>query len=107
MNIGALDRRIVIQQNTATQDGFGEMIASWSTLATVWAAKKKQTGREFLADADQTVGERKTVWVIRWRTDVTNLMRVSYDGDFYNINDVNEIGRKAGLELMTTAIEVV
>lgn len=110
MRAGQLDRRITIEQNTPGQDTYGAPIESWSTLATVWAGVAVQSGREFLADearlAERVIAERKTVFTIRWRPDVTTLMQVRYGGDLYNINATKEISRKAGLELHTTAIRV-
>ena len=38
MNIGFLDRRIVIQSASRTADAYGQTVPSWSTYATVWAA---------------------------------------------------------------------
>jgi SPP1 family predicted phage head-tail adaptor len=102
MRAGQLDRRITIEQNTPTQGPTGEEAASWSTLATVWAEVRQRRGREFF-DSHQVVAEIDTVFLIRHRTDVTAKMRVSWDGRLYDIHYVGEIGRKDGLELMTSA----
>ena len=37
MNIGKLDRLVVIKQASFTKNAYGENIASTSTLASVWA----------------------------------------------------------------------
>ena len=38
MNIGYLDRRIIIQSATRTADKYGQTVPAWESYATVWAA---------------------------------------------------------------------
>lgn len=103
MFIGKLDRRIIIQQNTPTQDTYGEPIASWSTFSTVWAEKlKPQVAEKYVAD--QFSGTEKIVWRIRYLSGVNNLMRVSYDGKIYDIHGVYEEGRNKYMFIVTELI---
>src|SRR6185437_14727664 len=44
MQIGLLNRRVQIQQQTATQDAFGQPQQTWTTMATVWASIDIQRG---------------------------------------------------------------
>ena len=44
MQAGKLDRRVQIQQQTATQDAFGQPQQTWTTMATVWASIDIQRG---------------------------------------------------------------
>jgi SPP1 family predicted phage head-tail adaptor len=37
MGSGKLNRRILIQQQTTTRDGYGQQLAAWSTLYQCWA----------------------------------------------------------------------
>ena len=96
---GDLDRRVSIQRATMDEDPtYGERVATWSTVATVAAAVRQASGREFLA-ADVIASERKTVFIIRWRADVLTTDRVVYLGEPFDIAEVREIGRREGLEI--------
>lgn len=87
MRAARLDREIVIQQRSTTQDTFGQPTPSWSTLATVWAAKEDDRGREYFA-AQQLQAVAPTRFRIRFRADVTPSHRVSYGGQVFDIRAV-------------------
>jgi len=98
VNIGRLDRRIVIQQATETQNSSGEVISTWSDLATVWASVRPARTVESV-QGDQEHAVRETVFRVRRRADITEKMRVSYDGKLYDIAGIVEIGRREALDL--------
>lgn len=102
MRAGDLDRRIVLERRVEQQDASGQPIITWTPIATVWAQVQQQSGREFMSGAIP-VSERRVVFRMRHRTDVTVLDRVAYDGDEFDLNEVRELGRREGLELHTTA----
>lgn len=95
MEAGKLDRRITIQQATVTRGAGGGETRSWTTLATVWANVRPMSGREFVAGqrtgggtTTQQLGEVTTTFQIRYRSDVVEKMRISYDSKTYNIRAV-------------------
>lgn len=102
MKAETLDRRVTIQRFIETRDEFNEPIAAWVDLVTVPAQVVQQSGREFLT-ADQTQAERRVLFRLRWFDGITPLDRVGYAGRLHNIQDVKELGRGEGLELMTVA----
>ena len=103
MRAGELDRKITIQQNAPTADDYGQEIAAWSTLATVWAKKTDVRGREYFAQSGERA-EIAAVFKIRYRADIKAEMRISYAGKFYDIREIREVGgRNEGLELMAAA----
>lgn len=104
MRAGDLDRPITIEAKATTQAGNGELIESWSTLATVWAQVRELHGRERF-QAQQVHAEIDTRFRMRHRTDVTVEHRISYAGSVYDIKAVMEIGRRVGLEILATAVQ--
>jgi SPP1 family predicted phage head-tail adaptor len=102
MKAGALDRRVTLQRKTIVQDDYGEEEEVWTDLATVSAQVVQQSGREFLA-AEQIQAEMRVLFRIRWFEGLTVLDRVSYGGRLHNIQEVKELGRREGVELMTVA----
>ena len=99
MRAGMMDRRIVIDQDTATTPNtHGEIVPSWSTLATVWAYRKPLKGSE-KQQSQQELAQAEYMFRIRHRTDVTPEMRINYDGAYYDIIAVFEISRKHGTEI--------
>ncbi len=102
MKAGPLDRRVMLQRKTVVYDDYGGEIEAWAELATVPAQVVQQSGREFLA-ADQTQAERRVLFRIRWFDGLTALDRVLHESRVHNIQDVKELGRREGVELMTVA----
>lgn len=104
MHAGRLDRRVTLQARTVTRNAQGEDVASFADLATVWAEKLDVRGREFFA-AQQSRAEVTTRWRIRWRGDFRSVDRLVHDGTTYDVvAPPAEIGRRDGLELVTTAV---
>lgn len=100
MQAGKLDRRVIIQQTTQSADASGERVDSWSTLATVWAGITYNPGDEKI-EGQQITASQKIVWEIRYRSDVTENMRISWNSKYYYITSIEEIGRQDGLRLTT------
>ena len=98
---GKLDRRVRIDARSMTQDAKGGEVETWAELATVWASRNDEAGREFFANqADQA--ELTTEFQIRHRTDLDHTMRVVdvNTAEVWGIEAILQIGRKDGLGLM-------
>ncbi len=104
MRAGDLNERITIQQNTPTQDAFGAEVASWSTVATVWAQVIAQSGSEQIAAG---VGVATTIYTvtIRYRDDVTTQMRILYEGLTLEIRAVLSGDDAASMKLDCRQVE--
>ena len=87
MNPGELDQRVTFQRQTSQQDELGQLINTWVTLGTVWAAVEPQAGREFIAAGAQQ-SELTTKIRIRHRPGITSGDRVIHDGRVYDIQSV-------------------
>ena len=106
MNIGFLDRRIVIQSASRTADVYGQTVPSWSTYVTVWAALDNKSASSAVLEEQETSTNRVT-WRVRSSTQtraVTPKYRISYGGDIYNILAVQEVGRKNELHFITERV---
>lgn len=102
MDAGKLDRRIVIERSVNLIDATGDQVEDWRELTKRWASFRTQGGREFLAaDAERT--EARAVFTIRYLDGLTLADRVVYRGRIYDIEAINEIGRREGQQLMTVA----
>lgn len=104
MNAGRFDRLITIQQNTETRDNVGGKADTWSTFAQIWAAYKPITGIENV-NADRIEAKGMVNFIIRYRSDITNAMRISYDGQIYNIKSITELTRRQYLTIETETIK--
>lgn len=88
MRIGPLRHRITIQAKTQGVDEYGGPIAeSWADYAEVWASLYSKDGIEVF-ESQQVQSERKEIITIRYRNDITEEMRVMYEGKIYNIISV-------------------
>ena len=92
MSIGRMDRQITIQEDVGTQDSNGQVVPSWQNIATnpaVWAEFLPVSGQEFFA-ARQTNAVAVANFRIHYRSDVLRKMRLTFDGDTYDIVDAAE-----------------
>ena len=97
---GQLDRRIIIQGFSESTDGFGQEVKSYSTLASVWANVKEKVGSEG-EDGDMIASTKKVEFIIRYRTDVDEQMRILYNSNIYKIQTIQTAdARKAFLKLV-------
>ena len=106
MRFGQMDRRIVIERATLTTNTYGERAESWGTYATVWAeiSYKFGSGTESI-QSDQILTKQPVSFIIRYSattSGITPTDRVSYGGDLYQIEALQEIGRAEGLRVVTT-----
>ena len=99
--IGKLDRQITLQSLTQTQGEYGELIDTWSDVATVWANAYAGAGKEFVA-ARQVNAEVSMQFQIRWMA-LSTTMRILYDGKYFDIVDIAEVGRRERLNIFAKA----
>jgi SPP1 family predicted phage head-tail adaptor len=98
--VGELDRRITIQTFSETTDTFGQGVKSFSTLAQVWANVVEKVGREG-EDGDMIASTKNVEFIIRYRTDVNEEMRISYNSNIYKIQAIQSAdARKAFLKIV-------
>lgn len=94
---GDLRDRVQLQRKGVAQSPTtGEMLESWTTVATVWADMHYQSVREFIAAAAEQ-SEVRGYAMIRYRSDVDAKWRVVYRGRYYGVLGVmpdNESGRE-------------
>ena len=97
---GEMDRKVTIQTASGVQDAYGEEINTWLDTLDVWAKMEWETGSEGM-DADQVVSHDKVKFTIRYTTvDAKN--RIKYEGKYYDIETIQEVGgRKRFLILIT------
>ena len=101
---GRLDKRVTLQSATSARDGHGQPIATWTTVATVWAAVEPIRGREYFS-AQQVSAETTHRVTIRWRSGVSPQWRVVFGDRTFRIESViNPRERNERLELMCVEV---
>jgi len=104
LRVGPLGRaRITIEEKSVTRDSYGGEVVTWTEFAQVWASVSSVTGREFFGSA-QVNATVTTKFGIRYLADITTAMRISYDGELYNIVAVLDTDRRADLTLLTQEV---
>lgn len=102
MRAGKLDRIITIERPTSTVDDFGAVTEIWETITGVRAQLIEASTEEFMRGFGAS-SESVTVFRVRYMGGVTLADRVIYDGRAFDLKEVKELGRRAGLELRCTA----
>ena len=102
MQIGQLDRRIILESPTLVANSYGEETITWSEYLTVWANIEWNGGSE-KEESDKLTATTKVVFTVRnLGNDVDETYRVLYKSKYYYIQAINEIdGREMFLELLT------
>lgn len=104
MNIGQLDRRITIQTSTEARTDLGESIPTWSTLVTVWAAVRHGSGNErMIANKNTVIGD--AIFTIRFRENITEKLRISWDGMVWDIQHLAYIGRREFIDIISKKVQ--
>jgi len=97
---GQLDRRITIQTFSETMDNFGQEVKTFSTLDSVWANVVEKVGRES-EEGEMIAATKKVEFIIRYRSDVNEEMRISYNSNTYKIQAIQSAdARKAFLKIV-------
>lgn len=103
MNAGKLNRRVTILRRIEVQDTtYGGFVATWSTLATVWAEVQDMlpSRAERMAEGVE-IARRPCRVRMRYRSDVTSAMRLRIDGREYRIvGGPAELGQREGIEFV-------
>ena len=94
MDSGKLDQLIDLQRNVATPDGIGGTTRAWAAFAaspSVWAKVTARPGREVMV-AGRMTAQMPITFTIYNRDDVTELDRIVWNGENYQIRNVLRMG---------------
>lgn len=104
-----LDRIVTIEQYTVTRDAMGEQVKTWILWKKCYAEKLEAVAnyrKEEDYTKNQLVSENAAVWKVRNIGTPTTLMRLVDDtGKVYDIERVDEIGRRSGWQIKTRVKE--
>lgn len=101
MNIGQLDRQVVLQKPTpapANQFGGPGQTQGYADVATVAAKVEPIPGAEGFVGDQLTATARQKI-TIRYRADVQPTWQLVLDGRTYQLTDIQQFGRRVGLIL--------
>lgn len=106
--IGQMRYRIEIQTPTGAKDaaGYGQLVDTWETLCTVWAAMENPlAGNKEAVFGDLETAVTRTHWVIHYRDGLTTRHRVKEGPDadptYYDIMAIHPMGYREKLLLIT------
>lgn len=93
---GQLKTRISVEALTPGKDTSGGVTRTWGAHASVWARVRHYSGNERRATAagGGQVAEARTEFVLRFRTDITDTMRIKLGGVIYNIRHIAPVDRQ-------------
>lgn len=105
LNINAMDKKVLIESASESQNGYGEPVQTWSTLSggSVWA-EVAAVGRSEPYQADQFNAKRMNTFKIRHLSTVTEKMRLQYEGLTWDIKGI-EHQRREGVTIITAECE--
>lgn len=106
MRAGRLDRTIRIDKwdEAPEPDDFGTVTPGYTALATLRAQIVQSSTEEFI-EAQGATDDTVVIFRTRWLSGVTTADRIHYEGTFFNVKELKEIGRRKGLELRAVKAE--
>lgn len=105
MRPGLLNRRVVVQQQSTTQDAIGQPVLSWTTFATLWADIRHSSGVESIK-ADALTSTVRASIRVRYSRTITTGMRVVEGTTTYNIVAVlPDMGGKEYTDLVCEVLQ--
>jgi len=107
LEAGKLRHRLTILELDQEQDSdTGDMETVWSELAIVWGSFEPYSTKEFIA-ASSNQSQTSVRSVIRYRSDVTAAMRISFRSKLYEIVGPPLPDKESGLEYLTLMLAEV
>jgi SPP1 family predicted phage head-tail adaptor len=101
-NPGKKNRKIIIQARTVTNT-LGNVVSTWTTLASVWAEERPlRMDERYQSEAKHSV--RVSNFRIYYRSDVGPEMQISYDGRTWRITGIAELGNREELDITAEAV---
>lgn len=85
MEIGKLNKRIEIWHKTKKENMLKQTEEDDQLYKLLWASIVPQTGKSFSAPAGTTQAEISHKIIIRYRTDITEIMFIKYQGRRFDI----------------------
>ncbi len=100
---GEMDRMITFRQNTPTQNDLGEPIASWSTLAVVWA-RVRPVREEEKFTFEQSAAFEQMEFTVRFQERFKDYkLAIVHDSKTFDILAIKEVGRREALAIIAKA----
>lgn len=97
-----MDRRVGIHHQTTSRDLYGQVEETYTATATVWAdVVYRGSPREKLLESSMYPSAEIAVTIRHPRGSwtATHTMQLTFNGDFYDVVGIQEIGRREGLRL--------
>lgn len=99
-----LNRRVTLQRPSSGKDAVGQPITNWQDVVTIWAHIRNENGAQTI-QAGAEVSKVKSSVRIRYRTGVTEDMRVLYGAVVYRIEAI--LPDEEGKQFMDLVCEVI
>lgn len=99
-----MDRQVRLERRHIMQSESGQPTECWRALATVWGSRAPVRGWERTAGPGPAAHE-EVAFEIRWALGLGDLDakdRIVCDGETYDVQAVQEIGRRRGLKIIAT-----
>ena len=89
--LGFLDRKVSIHENISTQNSLGAIVETSRHVADVWGNfTYKQQKQDEVYESDQKTSINIIRLIINFRPIKSGINFITYDGDYYDILNVNE-----------------
>lgn len=96
-DVGALDQLVYLMTATKSADATGGQVETWATgEEPLWAKVEygTQSDEGMRGEDQQVVAYRVVRFTVRYGFTIDETMRLSYNGDEYDIHSISRLGRE-------------
>ena len=104
MRSGRLDRKASFYSKSSTKGKYGESIDVWTTHAFDSWGTVQYAGGDAILSNEEKFYSGVIFLTVRYRSAITETMRVQIAGVWYRITYIEELGRKEGMKISLSKI---
>jgi SPP1 family predicted phage head-tail adaptor len=91
---GALKHQITFNQQSSTQDSFGQPVPTWTQIRTCWGGINLVGMREAFGN-NQLTSQSTDIWTVRWTSTVIQPgMQIVFGSSTYRVQAVSNPGKR-------------
>ena len=99
--LGDFYNYLTIESYVLSDSDYGDDdIYTWTTFSNCWAEIVTEAASESIAN-NQVYNRDVKIWKVRFDSNITENMRIYFDGEYYDITGIELVGRRKHLILRT------
>lgn len=104
MRAGRLDRKVLFYSKSSSRGDYNESTDVWTTLHWTTFGEVQYAGGDMILSNEEKFYSGTIFLKVRYKSSITETMRVKISDVWYRITYIEELGRKEGLKITLNKI---